>query len=89
MSSKNPKKRKRQQKNFFEKLKVEDLKDLLKAVNMKVSGTKKELIARLLNHEFTKDFANEGPILQKIKRLLKVRGLRTSGKRIDLIIRLG
>ena len=45
---------------FFHKLTVDEMKTLLKTTKQKVSGSKDELISRLIEHPSTGAYASEG-----------------------------
>eukprot|EP00854_Cymbomonas_tetramitiformis_P014889 gene14889-17601_t len=53
------KKRKPKKENWFERLTVDQMKDLLKASRQTVSGTKAELVARLMANENTSSYGAE------------------------------
>lgn len=92
--------------NFFEKLTVAELKELLRAAGDRVSGTKGDLVGRLCENNVTARYAsnvkrsrfsiytgemsgsNEGLSTEQLKEELVALGVKSSGKKYDLVLRL-
>ena len=56
---KSPAPKKKKAENWFEKLKNDQLKELLRATQQTMSGTKDELVARLCSHPQMAEYAHE------------------------------
>ncbi|KAL7525452.1 hypothetical protein ACHAXR_002886 [Thalassiosira sp. AJA248-18] len=78
--------------NWFERLSLDQNKQLCKAAKLRYGGSKKELIGRLLGDEQTNKFAWEGKVIgmnvESIKALCRGRNLQVSGNKFDLVLRV-
>jgi len=85
-----PKKKKKD--NWFERLTVDQNKQLCKAVKLRHGGTKKDLIERLLDEAQTSKYAPEqtyaGLNVEQIKAMCRERNLQVSGTKFDLVLRI-
>jgi len=86
------KKAKAKKNNWYERLNADEVKQIAKAANLKISGTKKELIERLLDHEPTNTYAWEGGSIgctvDYVKGLCRERDLPVSGTKFQLVLRV-
>eukprot|EP00984_Skeletonema_dohrnii_P034580 scaffold33596_cov115-Skeletonema_dohrnii-CCMP3373.AAC.1 len=89
-ASKKPKKKPKN--NWFERLSLDQNKQLCKAAKLRHGGTKKDLIERLLENEQTSQFGPEGNFfslnVDAIKQLCRARNLQVSGQKFDLVLRI-
>lgn len=83
---KTKKSKKKKADNWFETLTVTQLKDLCKAANFKISGTKADLCNRLLADHYTRDFSIATIFF--LKRALKDQMLVQSGDKYTQVLRL-
>src|SRR6056300_1371806 len=71
--------------HFKERLSVDQNKQLCKAAKLRHSGTKKELIERLMGDNQTSQFGIEGKYIglnvEAIKQMCRQRNLQVSGQR--------
>ena len=85
-------KKKQKKENWFEELNAGQCKELCKAVKVKCSGTKKDIIERLLDQEFLVQYAiNFKGYMVKIDALkdeCRKRMLQVSGNKFDLVLRI-
>ena len=85
-------KKKQKKENWFEELNAGQCKELCKAVKVKCSGTKKDIIERLLDQEFLVQYAiNFKGYMIKIDALkdeCRKRMLQVSGSKFDLVLRI-
>ena len=85
-------KKKQKKENWFEELNAGQCKELCKAVKVKCSGTKKDIIERLLDQEFLVQYAiNFKGYMIKIDALkdeCRERMLQVSGNKFDLVLRI-
>ena len=85
-------KKKQKKENWFEELNAGQCKELCKAVKVKCSGTKKDIIERLLDQEFLVQYAiNFKGYMIKIDALkdeCRKRMLQVSGNKFDLVLRI-
>lgn len=95
-SSSSKKKKKAKKENWFERITVDQLKQLCRAAKLTTSGTKKVLVDRLLENETTSEYAEEGGGMYKfggvtvehLKARCKTRNLIVSGTKFELVLRL-
>eukprot|EP00562_Extubocellulus_spinifer_P014695 CAMPEP_0178572300 /NCGR_PEP_ID=MMETSP0697-20121206/18142_1 /TAXON_ID=265572 /ORGANISM="Extubocellulus spinifer, Strain CCMP396" /LENGTH=382 /DNA_ID=CAMNT_0020207005 /DNA_START=152 /DNA_END=1300 /DNA_ORIENTATION=+ len=85
-----PKKKKKE--NWFERLSVDQLKQLCKAAKLRHVGKKQELIDRLLDSPLTSKFGPEdkycGINVESLKSMCRERNLQVSGAKFDLVLRI-
>ncbi|OEU10963.1 hypothetical protein FRACYDRAFT_246064 [Fragilariopsis cylindrus CCMP1102] len=85
-------KKKQKKENWFEELDAGQCKELCKAVKVKCSGTKKDIIERLLDQEFLVQYAiNFKGYMVKIDALkdeCRKRMLQVSGNKFELVLRI-
>ena len=85
-------KKKQKKENWFEELNAGQCKELCRAVKVKCSGTKKDIIERLLDQEFLVQYAiNFKGYMIKIDALkdeCRERMLQVSGNKFDLVLRI-
>ena len=86
------KKTKAKKDNWYERLTVDELKQICRAANLPVTGTKKVIIERLLNNESTNDYAWEGQAIGcnvgQLKSRCQERNLVQSGTKLSLVLRI-
>ncbi len=86
------KKQKKPKENWFERLKVDELKSICRAAQLPIKGTKKDIIARLLEDESTSSYGLEGrwvgTTIDGLKRLCAEKNLVQSGTKLTLVVRL-
>ncbi|KAL7525649.1 hypothetical protein ACHAXR_001097 [Thalassiosira sp. AJA248-18] len=84
--------KKKPKENWFERLTVDQNKQLCKATKLRHVGNKTELIDRLLEDEQTSKFAPEGKYISvnvdSIKSMCRERNLQVSGTKFDLVLRV-
>jgi len=85
-----PKKKKKE--NWFERLNVDQLKQLCKAAKLRHVGKKQELIDHLLDSPITSKYGPEGKYVSlnvdAIKGMCRERNLQVSGSKFDLVLRV-
>lgn len=85
-------KKKQKKENWFEELNAGQCKELCKAVNVKCSGTKKDVIERLLDQEFlvqySSNFKRYMITIDALKNECRKRMLQVSGNKFDLVLRI-
>ena len=85
-------KKKQKKENWFEELNAGQCKELCKAVNAKCSGTKKDVIERLLDQEFlvqySSNFKRYMITIDALKNECRKRMLQVSGNKFDLVLRI-
>jgi len=79
--------------NDLEKLKIPELKDILRKYNLLLSGTKSDMIERIINRSKAIELDNDDDGLEKLtspdlKDILRKYGLLQNGKRGELIQRI-
>lgn len=87
--SKKPKKVKKE--NWFERLRVDELKSICTSANIPTKGTKKDLIARLMGDDRTCQYGVEGKYgmnMAGLKKLCKEKDLIQSGTKLALVKRI-
>lgn len=84
--------KKKPKENWFERLTVDQNKQLCKAAKLRHIGKKQDLIDRLLDKEQTSKFAPEGSYfslnVDAIKSMCRERNLQVSGTKFDLVLRV-
>ena len=74
---------------WWERCTMEELKQLLRAAKLAVSGTKGQLVERLCQGEYTSKYSPEYTVrLDTLKEQCREKGLQVSGKRFELVLRL-
>ena len=87
-NTKNKKSKKKKPQNWFEKLTVDQLKQLCRASNsLQVSGTKSQLVQRLLESDITNHYSHP-PSKKFLEDECREKGLKVSGNVYDLVLRL-
>jgi hypothetical protein len=85
-------KKKQKKENWFEELSAGQCKELCKAVKVKCSGAKKDIIERLLDQEFLVQYATnfKGYMIKidALKDECRKRMLQVSGNKFDLVLRI-
>jgi hypothetical protein len=79
-------KKKKTANNWFEECTVDQLKQLCKAATLPVSGTKPQLVNRLLINDNTSQYVDESAAY--LKDQCRKKGLKVGGKKIDFVLRL-
>lgn len=86
------KKAKAKKENWYERLTVDELKQICRAATLPVTGTKKVIIGRLIGNESTNDYAWEGryvgTTMDTLKQRCKDRNLVQSGTKLSLVLRI-
>ena len=88
---KSKKKAKPKKENWFERLKVDELKEICKATKLPVKGTKKVIIDRLMEDENTSKYGVEGYYgsnMSSLKEECSKRNLVQSGTKLKLVVRI-
>lgn len=84
--------KKRRKENWFERLTVDQNKQLCKAAKLRHGGKKQDLIDRLIDEPQTSMYACEvqyvGLNVEKIKTMCRERNLQVSGTKFDLVLRI-
>ncbi|GFH46585.1 hypothetical protein CTEN210_03059 [Chaetoceros tenuissimus] len=90
-ASKAKKTKKVKKENWFERLKVDELKEICTSANIATKGTKKELIARLMGDDKTSEYGLEGKYgmnMASLKKLCREKNLIQSGTKLALVKRI-
>ena len=90
-ASKAKKTKKVKKENWFERLKVDELKEICTSANIATKGTKKELIARLMGDDKTSEYGLEGKYgmnMASLKKLCREKHLIQSGTKLALVKRI-
>jgi len=91
-SSSKKKKPKAKKDNWYERLTVDEIKQICRAAKLPVTGAKKVLIERLIENESTNDYAWEGPVigcnLAILKSRCQQRNLLLSGTKFSLVLKI-
>lgn len=91
-SGRSKKSKKKPKDNWFERLKADELKQICRAAKLPIKGTKKDIIARLLENDDTSEYAAEGKwigtTVESLKAKCKERDLVQSGTKLTLVVRI-
>jgi len=91
-SGRSKKSKKKPKDNWFERIKADELKQICRAAKLPIKGTKKDIIARLLENDGTSEYAAEGKwigtTVESLKAKCKERYLVQSGTKLTLVVRI-